>query len=277
MYRILQVINVTQIGGVFMANERNDETEQLLQKIKELSEKNATLEQIIALQKVKENSGNNESKSTKTRVDIMTPKQVWNLLSDKKRLQGVELYFESGNNNFVLDGKRLPKEYFDIYESNKNNRGFNENIFIILTRDLAITPKIQLSPEEKTIQDVQDALALDEYNKKRISLFEKIFARLDKIVFKIADFSDEHFFCYWLLLPIFVGAIIGVGAPYMFNQEIRNSVSSLEDYLEFFKKYFLKDIWYSVYVLWPSVCLWVSFNLFFIGLYTKLRKIAGLE
>ena len=277
MYRILQVINVTQIGGVFMANERNDETEQLLQKIKELSEKNATLEQIIALQKAKKNSGNNESKSTKTRVDIMTPKQVWNLLSDKKRLQGVELYFESGNNNFVLDGKRLPKEYFNIYESNKNNRGFNENIFIILTRDLAITPKIQLSPEEKTIQDVQDALALDEYNKKRISLFEKIFARLDKIVFKIADFSDEHFFCYWLLLPIFVGAIIGVGAPYMFNQEIRNSVSSLEDYLEFFKKYFLKDIWYSVYVLWPSVCLWVSFNLFFIGLYTKLRKIAGLE
>ena len=163
MYRILQVINVTQIGGVFMANERNDETEQLLQKIKELSEKNATLEQIIALQKAKKNSGNNESKSTKTRVDIMTPKQVWNLLSDKKRLQGVELYFESGNNNFVLDGKRLPKEYFDIYESNKNNRGFNENIFIILTRDLAITPKIQLSPEEKTIQDVQDALALD-YN-----------------------------------------------------------------------------------------------------------------
>jgi len=188
MYRILQVINVTQIGGVFMANERNDETEQLLQKIKELSEKNATLEQIIALQKVKENSGNNESKSTKTRVDIMTPKQVWDLLSDKKRLKGVELYFESGNNNFVLDGKRLPKEYFNIYESNKNNRGFNENIFIILTRDLAITPKIQLSPEEKTIQDVQDALALDEYNKKRISLSEKI-----------DNFKDKHDDCITIL------------------------------------------------------------------------------
>ena len=171
-----------------MANERNDETEQLLQKIKELSEKNATLEQIIALQKVKENSGNNESKSTKTRVDIMTPKQVWDLLSDKKRLKGVELYFESGNNNFVLDGKRLPKEYFDIYESNKNNRGFNENIFIILTRDLAITPKIQLSPEEKTIQDVQDALALDEYNKKRISLSEKI-----------DNFKDKHDDCIKIL------------------------------------------------------------------------------
>ena len=255
-----------------MANERNDETEQLLQKIKELSEKNATLEQIIALQKAKKNSGNNESKSTKTRVDIMTPKQVWDLLSDKKRLQGVELYFESGNNNFVLDGKRLPKEYFDIYESNKNNRGFNENIFIILTRDLAITPKIQLSPEEKTIQDVQDALALDEYNKKRISLSEKIFARLDKIVFKIADFSDEHFFCYWLLLPIFVGAIIGVGLPYMVNQEIRNSVSSLEVYLEVFKKYFLKDIWYSVYALVSSVGLWWFFNILFGSLYIKFRK-----
>ena len=91
-----------------MANERNDETEQLLQKIKELSQKMLTLEQIIALQKVKENSGNNESKSTKTRVDIMTPKQVWSLLSDKKKFKGIELYFKSGNNNFVMGGKRLP-------------------------------------------------------------------------------------------------------------------------------------------------------------------------
>ena len=189
-----------------MANERNDETEQLLQKIKELSEKNATLEQIIALQKVKENSGNNESKSTKTRVDIMTPKQVWNLLSDKKRLQGVELYFESGNNNFVLDGKRLPKEYFNIYESNKNNRGFNENIFIILTRDLAITPKIQLSPEEKTIQDVQDALALDEYNKKRISLSEKI-----------DNFKDKHDDCIKILKYLLSMLFSGLGGLGAFN------------------------------------------------------------
>ena len=175
------MINVTQIGGVFMDKERNDENKQILKKIKEKSQKKITLEQIIALQKVKENSGNNESKSTKTRVDIMTPKQVWSLLSDKKKFKGIELYFKSGNNNFVMGGKRLPKDYFNIYKSNKDNRGFNENIFIILTRDLDITPKIQLSPEEKTIQDVQDALALNEYKKKRRPLSEKI-----------SDFKNEH-------------------------------------------------------------------------------------
>ena len=240
MYRILQVIDVTQIGGVFMANERNDETEQLLQKIKELSEKNATLEQIIALQKAKKNSGNNESKSTKTRVDIMTPKQVWNLLSDKKRLQGVELYFESGNNNFVLDGKRLPKEYFDIYESNKNNRGFNENIFIILTRDLAITPKIQLSPEEKTIQDVQDALALNEYKKKRRPLSEKI-----------SDFKNEHEYMVLMAEILAVCALyyVSVYAYVTYNtykakyeenlelEEIRKELDYIPDE-EFFPEYF---------------------------------------
>ena len=111
----------------------------------------------------------------------MTPKQVWSLLSDKKKFKGIELYFKSGNNNFVMGGKRLPKDYFNIYKSNKDNRGFNENIFIILTRDLDITPKIQLSPEEKTIQDVQDALALNEYKKKRRPLSEKI-----------SDFKNEH-------------------------------------------------------------------------------------
>lgn len=190
-----------------MANERNDETEQLLQKIKELSQKMLTLEQIIALQKVKENSGNNESKSTKTRVDIMTPKQVWSLLSDKKKFKGIELYFKSGNNNFVMGGKRLPKDYFNIYKSNKDNRGFNENIFIILTRDLDITPKIQLSPEEKTIQDVQDALALDEYNKKRISLSEKI----DDFKDKIDDFKDKHDDCIKILKYLLGGLFSGLG------------------------------------------------------------------
>ena len=119
--------------------------------------------------------------SSKTIVNIMPPKQAWNLLSDKKKFKGIELYFKSGNNNFVMGGKRLPKDYFNIYKSNKDNRGFNENIFIILTRDLDITPKIQLSPEEKTIQDVQDALALNEYKKKRRPLSEKI-----------SDFKNEH-------------------------------------------------------------------------------------
>ena len=119
--------------------------------------------------------------SSKTIVNIMPPKQAWSLLSDKKKFKGIELYFKSGNNNFVMGGKRLPKDYFDIYKSNKDNRGFNENIFIILTRDLDITPKIQLSPEEKTIQDVQDALALNEYKKKRRPLSEKI-----------SDFKNEH-------------------------------------------------------------------------------------
>ena len=119
--------------------------------------------------------------SSKTIVNIMSTKQAWSLLSDKKKFKGIELYFRSGNNNFVMGGKRLPKEYFDIYKSNKDNRGFNENIFIILTRDLDITPEIQLSPEEKTIQDVQDALALNEYKKKRRPLSEKI-----------SDFKNEH-------------------------------------------------------------------------------------
>jgi len=166
--------------------------------------------------------------SSKTIVNIMPPKQAWSLLSDKKKFKGIELYFKSGNNNFVMGGKRLPKDYFDIYKSNKDNRGFNENIFIILTRDLDITPKIQLSPEEKTIQDVQDALALNEYKKKRRPLSEKI-----------SDFKNEHEYMVLMAEILAVCALYYVSVyaydtyiTYKENLELEEISKELEEELE---------------------------------------------